>query len=110
MDADRVKDILLTPGFDQILDAMGDPHRRLLLHLLNNDELEDKTDVMFRGGDEEGVNIALRHNHLPKLADGRFIEWDRDTGEISKGPRFHEIEPLLELIENHVDELPPGWP
>jgi len=38
------------------------------------------------------------------------VEWDRETGTISRGPRFDEIEPVLELIENHPEELPPDWP
>ncbi|WP_449405170.1 hypothetical protein [Haloarcula amylovorans] len=44
------------------------------------------------------------------MAEAGYIEWHRETGEVSKGPRYDEIEPLLDLIENHVDELPPNWP
>lgn len=35
-----------------------------------------------------------------------FIEWDRDSGELSKGPNWEEIAPLLRLIHEHREELP----
>jgi len=28
---------------------------------------------------------------------------------VIKGPNFDEIKPLLELLENHEDELPTDW-
>ena len=105
------ENVLTRPGVDQILDCLSTRHRRLILLLLKQGRVETTTDVMMReNNDPENGEIALTHSHLPKLADAGYIEWDRDTGEISKGPRFDEIEPLLELIENHRDELPPDWP
>lgn len=66
---------------------------------------------MVRGGDETAsAEIDLYHCHLPKLAEAEYVEWDPGTGEISAGPRFDEVEPLLEFTERHADELPPGWP
>jgi hypothetical protein len=38
-----------------------------------------------------------------------FIRWDRDANEISKGPNWGDIAPLLILIEEHEDELPDDW-
>ena len=103
--------VLLRPGVDRLLDNLSAHHRRLILLLLKQEMIETKADVMMRGdNDTDNGEIALTHTHLPKLADAGYIVWDRDTGEISKGPRFDEIEPLLELIENHTDELPPDWP
>ncbi|MGM0718738.1 MAG: DUF7344 domain-containing protein [Halobacteriota archaeon] len=94
-----------------MLDIMSTRHRRLILLLVKRGTIHTVNDVMARGTKEpETLEIQLTHNHLPKLVDAGYIQWDRDTGEISKGPRFNEIEPLLELIENHADELPPGWP
>jgi hypothetical protein len=103
--------VLLRSGVDQILEELSSRRRRLILLSLKRGTVETAADVMFRGDDDkESTEIDLRHNHLPKLAEAGYIEWDPDTGEISKGPRFEEIEPLLDLIENHADELPPGWP
>jgi hypothetical protein len=83
----------------------------LILLLLKRGEAETEADVRIRGEDDrEAVEVALRHNHLPRLDESGYIDWDRDSGKLSKGPRFDEIEPILELIENHADELPPDWP
>ena len=96
---------------DQMLDILSKRHRRLILLLLKDGCVETEADVMVRGeGDPETVGIELTHTHLPKLDDAGYIDWDRETREISKGPRFEEIEPFLELLENHADELPADWP
>ncbi|MEF8809109.1 DUF7344 domain-containing protein [Natronomonas sp.] len=103
--------VLRRPGVGQMFDLLRKRHRRLILLLVNDGAIETEADVIFRGGaDSEIAEIELKHNHLPKLADAGYIEWDRETGRISKGPNFDEIEPLLELLENHADELPPDWP
>ncbi len=109
--ASGVGDVLLRPGIDQVFESLGNRRRRLVLLALKRGSVETEADVMVRGGNETAsAEIELYHNHLPKLAEAGYIEWDPDTGEISEGPRFDEVEPLLELIERHADELPPGWP
>jgi predicted transcriptional regulator len=103
--------VLLKGQVDEVLDIMSKRHRRLILLLLKRGTIETTNDAIVRGGSErDGSNVQLTHNHLPKLEDAGYIEWDRETDEITKGPRFDEIEPLLELIEDHADELPHGWP
>lgn len=103
--------ILMLPGIDRVFENLSNRRRRLILLLLKQGAIETQADVMVRSGSEgEGIDISLIHNHLPRLDDAGHIEWDRETGAISKGPRFDEIEPLLNLIENHADELPPDWP
>lgn len=107
----RASSVLLRPGMDRILDILRKRHRRLILLLLKEGAAETETDVILRGtSDVDEAEIELVHNHLPKLEEAGYIEWDRETGEISKGPRFEEIEPIIELLEDHGDELPPGWP
>ena len=108
---DSTKDILLRPGIDQIFENLSNNHRRLILLLLKQGAVETEADVMVRGRNNSTESeMALIHNHLPRLDEAGYIEWDRDSGELSKGPRFDEIEPLLELIESHADELPDNWP
>lgn len=100
-----------TQGIDQLFDALSKHRRRVILLMLNNGEIENESDLMVRGEhDGRAVQVELVHNHLPKLAEAGYVDWDRETGAISKGPRFDEIEPLLELMETHADELPHGWP
>lgn len=104
-------EVLLRPGIDRVFESLRNRRRRLVLFAVKHGNVETEADVMVRGGNETAsAEIDLYHNHLPKLAEAGYIEWDPDTGEISEGPRFDEVEPLLELIERHADELPPGWP
>jgi hypothetical protein len=60
--------------------------------------------------DTSDAALSLQHCHLPKLADHGYVDWDRDTDELSRGPQFEEVDALLELFEDHADELPFNWP
>ena len=93
---------------DKILETLADHQRRVVLLLLRHGDAETEGDLLFRNNDE--TKAALVHNHLPKLEAAGYIEWDKESGTIEKGPEFDEIEPLLELIEQHSDELPHDWP
>ena len=105
------REILLQAGIDDMIGILSKRQRRLILLTLKHDEVIPERDVLFRGGDEiDDAELQLVHNHLPRLEEAGYIEWDRDSGTISKGPRYDEIKPLLDLIENHADELPPDWP
>jgi len=105
------REILLQEGLDDKIGILSKRQRRLILLTLNRGGEKTEADVLFRSGDDVGdAEIQLVHNHLPRLAEAGYIEWDRDAGTISKGPRYDEIRPLLELMENHADELPPDWP
>ena len=61
-------------------------------------------------GNPDSVNIELHHIHLPNLADAGFINWDAQTETITRGPRFSEIEPVLETFDDYQDSLPGDWP
>ncbi|MDZ5812632.1 hypothetical protein U4E84_14890 [Halorubrum sp. AD140] len=65
----------------------------------------DYTDVTQNG--TECRHLILYHTHLPKLEECGYIEWYRAEKTIRTGPRWEEIEPLLELLSSHLDELPP---
>jgi len=96
------------------LDMLSDSYRReLLLALLEhnpqNDDDRDPLDIIDPPLEPEVLEIELFHKHLPKLEDQGFIEWNRDTGKISKGPDWDDIEPLLRLIKDHREELPADW-
>lgn len=99
--------------FDDVLDALADVQRRtLLLALLRHNPQDDSPVVV--GDTESEIEavvslIEMRHRHLPKLVEYGFIEWDEEHNEVKKGPQFAEIRPLLELLDDHEDELPEGW-
>lgn len=69
----------------------------------------DPLDVLVDTADPAVREAELRHNHLPRLEELGYISWNRDTHEISKGPTWDEVEPLLTLIDEHRDELPDEW-
>jgi DNA-binding transcriptional ArsR family regulator len=105
------RDLLLQEGMDNKLGILSKRQRRLILLTLKHGEEKTESDMLFRGGDKmDDAELQLIHNHLPRLEEAGYIDWDRDTGTISKGSRYDEIKPLLDLMENHADELPPDWP
>mgnify|MGYP000129705660 FL=1 len=108
---DVQREVLLQRGLDEKIAILSKRQRRLILLTLQHNEEKQESALLFRGGDEtEDAEIQLVHNHLPRLEAAGYIEWDQDTGTISKGPNYDEIKPLLDLMENHADELPSDWP
>jgi len=105
------------PRGDRAFDALADPYRRQLLLALAeaNPQQDDDLDPLglLQAGestDDVGVTrVELRHVHLPKLADAGYVEWDRESGDLSTGPEWEEIAPLVRLLADHRDELPDGW-
>ncbi len=76
-----------TAELDRAFDALGDPARRAILLSL----LDGPTTIELDGGNR----VELRHNHLPRLTDAGYVEWDSGEKQLSRGPAFEEIEPLL---------------
>lgn len=98
-------------SFTNFTDAVSDVHRRqILVDLLEFESF--KLDNHVYASDtttrRERV-IQLHHVHLPKLEDYEFIEWNTETGEVSKGPLFEEYQPVLEAIHRRQSELPAGY-
>jgi hypothetical protein len=87
--------------------------RRLLVNLIEHNPQDDSVDIPddIVIGDKERdlLQAEMVHTHLPKLEAAGYIQWEKDTHEVMKGPRFDEIRPLLELIYEHRDDLPDGW-
>ena len=99
-------------SFDTHLDALGHvDRRRLLLALLNAEEAALPLELGQLGYEtaESDVPLSFYHNHLPKLENLRFVDADPDHHVVTRGPRFEEIEPLLELLDTYQDRLPPDW-
>lgn len=103
------------PGsLDELFETLSQSARRHILTALVDANPRDEAEfapTAFTGDDRpEEASTRLHHVHLPKLEEAGFIEWDPESGTITRGPRFDEIEPLLELLVAHRDELPAGWP
>jgi predicted transcriptional regulator len=99
---------------DDIFDVLAAQQRRaILLELLAGNPASDHVETAGSGGLMSEVSeqqASLYHNHLPKLEREGFIRWDRDEHVIEKGPRFSDIQPMLELLDDHPEELPGDWP
>lgn len=98
----------------QALGVLSNRYRReLLLALLvenpQDDDNRDPLNVVESPLEPEVLEVELYHKHLPKLEEQGFIQWNRETGKISKGPDWDDIEPVLRLIERHREELPDDW-
>lgn len=98
---------------DQIFDALANEHRRrLLLALLHENPQDAIVESLPRDGDAGDANpeqrhrIQMYHAHLPKLEDDGFIEWNEDTNEVTKGPQFDEIRPLLHFVDGDTKTTP----
>lgn len=102
-----------TIPFDNVFDALSHIQRRKLLMALAQHNPQDPSPVSVAEDETEAEAVEqiinMRHIHLPKLEEYGFIEWDREAGEVTKGPKFEEIRPLLELLDDHQDELPSDW-
>lgn len=98
---------------DDALDALHHIQRRkLLIDLLDYNSQDDSPIVLADSetdADALEYLVAMRHVHLPKLVEYGFINWNRDTNEVTQGPNFSEIKPLLQLLADNEDELPYGW-
>lgn len=98
---------------DECLDALAHVQRRKLLRALldHNPQDDDSVKLDTDESDEEELErlVGMKHVHLPKLDDYGFIDWNRNSNEVAKGPNFDEIRPLLEMLAAHEEELPDDW-
>ncbi|ADD07636.1 HTH domain protein (plasmid) [Natrialba magadii ATCC 43099] len=101
-------------SMDIVLNVLENRYRRRMLVALLEHNPQDAdnpqlpADSELAAEDLETRRIHMRHSHLPKLEESGFIEWDRDTNSVRKGPHFDEIQPLLEVLQNHANKLPDG--
>lgn len=108
-----------------LFEMLATEHRRRILLLLcqteslqvpesfrprgQGDSQQFQPDQFSRGAgrrDSQKLTIELIHNHLPKLEGEGFIEWDRETQTVSKGPRFPQVEPALTVLLSHAEKFP----
>lgn len=106
-------------SLSELFEILSHEYRRRVLMAVAQKNPQDEDDITSESvADEhepdgdvlEHVRLQLRHSHLPKLAEAGFVDWDADSGIVTRGPRFEEIRPLLRLMHDHRDELPEDWP
>ena len=95
------------------LDALShQPQRRILVKLLRHnpaDDVPDPIEDLDVEDEELETLLDFQQYHLPQLEEKGFVEYDREEHKVTKGPNFGEITPILELIDEHEDELPDDW-
>lgn len=87
---------------DAAVEALADERRRHLVVALDRHDGSDGWVDVSRVAPETATTadagVELRHAHLPKLASGGFIEWDRADGRVRPGPCFETVARLAEAI------------
>lgn len=82
--------------------------RHLLLRLAtanqHTDPCIDFSDAECTAGELDPL-VTMHHLHLPVLEDREYLRWDRETGRVTKGPRFDELEPFLNLYQDLQRDL-----
>lgn len=93
-------------------EVLSNPLRRRVLTRIN--EPGDRAEVTLEAfaepsEDRARIRSTLHHLHLPKLEQHGFVDWDRETGTITRGPNYDEIQPVVSLLETNREELPGAW-
>lgn len=99
------------PSASDVFEALANEYRRRLLFALDDEaplrgEALDPLELLDGFGDPDTTHIELVHVHLPKLSERGFIDWNRETDEITTGAEWGEVEPVIGLLREHWDELP----
>jgi hypothetical protein len=101
---------VVATSFEACLEALADvERRRLLLALLDGTSDGVALDQLDPDAEDETLELSMHHVHLPKLEASGFIDTDRQQRSVSRGPRFDEVRPLLELLDDNRGQLPDGW-
>lgn len=99
-----------------VFEVLANPVRRRLLAVLFEESGETDLDVLIgrlgphvpgiesggtdlSGTERSRIQIALQHNHLPKLADAGIVEYDYEDWTVTLVGHEETIDPVLELLE-----------
>ena len=89
-------------AIDSMMDALQSRNRRVILMSL----VGGTTETSLASLEDQAIDrIRQYHVHLPKLADAGYIEWDTEAETISRGPKFAEVEPLVQLLNEYDAEF-----
>ena len=93
-------------AIDSMMDALRKRPRRVILLTLLGDNTETSLATIERRITDEKALMRLLHSDLPKLATAEYITWDPDSKTISRGPKFSEVEPLVQLLQEYNTSFP----
>lgn len=89
-------------AIDSMMKALTTRTSRVILMTLVGDTTETSIATIERLLNHENARIRLYHRHLPKLVNSGYVEWDTDADTISRGPKFSEVEPLVQLLKEYA--------
>jgi hypothetical protein len=91
---------------DSMMDALRVRTRRVILMSLLGGTTETSLEALERQLNHENARMRLHHSDLPRLASAEYIEWDDESDTISTGPKFSEVEPLVQLLKEYDSAFP----
>lgn len=103
----RYSESTATP--DQVFRALSHPVRRRILTSLgerNPLDVEELASMPLGPDDGRTLAVELHHRHVPHLDEAGFVEWDRETDTITRGPHFEAVQPVIETVRDRQDERP----
>jgi hypothetical protein len=96
---------------DACLTLLSNARRRAVLLSINDREADEPIPIeeVVAGSLPDPVEVALNHNHLPKLEKHDVVRWNRERGTVAAGPAFGRIEPFIESLDGNRERLPDDW-
>ena len=97
---------------DSFAECMGHEYRRRILFSLHQleggESLHVPRDVLEEEDDRDAFVVEIAHNHLPRLDELGYVSWDREAQVVEAGEGFERIEPLLDVLTDHYEQIVPG--
>ncbi|WP_435074261.1 DUF7344 domain-containing protein [Halorubrum sp. HHNYT27] len=98
---------------DTCLMLLANAHRRGVLLSLCDRGAENAEQIPVEETVPDSLStrteVALTHQHLPKLAHHDVIRWDRENQTVGPGPAFGAIEPFVSSLDAVRKRLPDDW-
>lgn len=98
--------------WNRIFTALAaEPRRQVVDALMDVEDggyvsLPNAADNPCLSDDPTALRVQLHHQHLPLLEASDFVEWQRDPFRAYRGPRFEEVETVLEVLYANAGEIP----
>ena len=103
---------LVVRRWDRVFDALSaEPRRQLVDALLDVPDggwvqLPDAAVNPAIETSLERLRLELQHQHLPLLADGGYVEWERTPFSVTRGPRFNEVRIVFDGLYANATDIP----
>lgn len=104
--------IQVVERWDEVFDAISaEPRRQLVVSLLDvaPDEYVSLPEAAASPSvptDYRMLRQMLLHQHLPKLAESDFVEWQPEPLSATRGRRFEEVAVVFDALHAHAEAVP----